>query len=235
MPICSALTQTNLVPSTVLGAGVHDAYCVSRKADCPRTTQYAILPLSPSLRSRVNSTKGRNTRAGFTLIELIVVISMISLIVLIAQVNFFAVLRKNTFKEQVQDFVSTMQMAANAAAESDRRYEVIIDLTEQSYLLRQITTSDLSEVLDEEIIVQNNFGSNCRVAYVEFDDGDYTNEGRAKFRAGHSGWQYGGKIVLLDETEKPYSIVVNRLNRMIELKEGDVELLVPKAEDEVPF
>jgi len=144
-------------------------------------------------------------------------------------------LRRNTFKEQVQDFVSTMQMAASAAAESDRRYEVIIDLTEQSYLLRQITTSDLSEVLDEEIMVHNNFGSNCRVAYVQFDDGDYTNEGRAKYRAGHSGWQYGGKIVLLDEAEKPYSIVVNRLNRLIELKEGDVELLVPKAEDEVPF
>ncbi len=177
----------------------------------------------------------RTTRYGFTLTELIVVVFMISLIVLLAQVNFFLVLRKNTFKGQLQDFVSTMQMAASAAAESDRRYEVIIDLTEQSYLLRQITTSDLSEVLDEEIIVQNNFGSNCRVVYVEFDDADFANEGRAKFRAGHSGWQYGGKIILLDEDEKPYSVVVNRLNRMIELKEGDVELLVPKAKDEVPF
>jgi prepilin-type N-terminal cleavage/methylation domain-containing protein len=206
----------------------------------------ATMPICSAL-MRINSIKQtqysfsdtpytkHNTRSGFTLTELIVVVVMISLIVLMAQVNFFSVLRRNTFKEQVQDFVSTMQMAASAAAESDRRYEVIIDLTEQSYLLRQITTSDLSEVLDEEIIVQNNFGSNCRVAYVEFDDGDYTNEGRAKFRVGHSGWHYGGKIVLLDEAEKPYSIVVNRLNRMIELKEGDVELLVPKAEDEVPF
>jgi hypothetical protein len=160
---------------------------------------------------------------------------MISLMVLLAQVNFFAALRKSTFKGQVQDFISTMQMATSAAAESDRRYEVIIDLTEQSYLLRQITSADLSEVLDEEIIAENNFSSNCRVAYVEFDDADFTNEGRAKFRAGHSGWHYGGKIVLLDEDEKPYSVVVNRLNRMIELKEGDVELLLPKAEDEVPF
>jgi prepilin-type N-terminal cleavage/methylation domain-containing protein len=177
----------------------------------------------------------RHASRGFTLTELIVVIFMISLVVLLAQVNFFSVLKRSTFKGQVQDFISTMQMAASAASESNRRYEVIIDLTEQSYLLRQITTSDLSEVLDEEIIVQNYFGSNCRAAYVEFDDGDYTNEGRAKFRAGHSGWQYGGKIVLLDEEEKPYSVVINRLNRMVELKEGDVELLVPKAEDEVPF
>jgi len=192
------------------------------------------------LDTRRGQDEGRGTRIenrvhGFTLTELIVVVFVMSLIVFLAQVNFFAVLRRSTFKGQVQDFISTMQMAAGAAAESDRRYEVIIDLTEQSYLLRQITSSDLSEVLDEEIIVRNNFGSACRVVYVQFDDGDYTNEGRAKFRVGHSGWSYGGKIVLLDEDEEPYSIVVNRLNRMIELKQGDVELLVPKAEDEVPF
>jgi hypothetical protein len=51
-----------------------------------------------------------------------------------------------------------MQMAVSAAAESDRRYEVIIDLTEQSYLLRQITSPDLSEVLDEEIIAESKGG-----------------------------------------------------------------------------
>jgi len=172
---------------------------------------------------------------GFTLTELIVVVLILSLFVLLAQVHLFGLLRKNTFRAQVQDFVSTLQMAASAAAESNRRYEVIVDLTEQSYLLRQITSPDLSEVLEEEIIIENDFSNNCRVAYVEFDDADYTNEGRAKFRAGHVGWQYGGKIVLLDEKEQPYSVVVNRLNRIIELKEGDVELLVPKAKDEVPF
>jgi hypothetical protein len=126
-------------------------------------------------------------------------------------------------------------MATTAAAESDRRYEVIIDMAEQSFLLRQITSPDLSQVLEEEIIIEDSFSDNCRVVFVEFDDGDYTNEGRAKFRAGRSGWQYGGKIVLLDEDERPYSVVVNRLNRMIVLQEGDVPLLVPKTKDEVPF
>jgi len=172
---------------------------------------------------------------GFTLTELIVVVLVISMFVLLAQVNLFGLLTKNSFKAQVQEFVSTFQMAANAAAESERRYEVIVDLTEQSFLLRQITSPDLSEVLEEEIIIESNFANNCRVAYVEFDDGDYTNEGRAKFRAGHSGWQYGGKIVLLDSEEQPYSIVVNRLNRIVKLEKGDVELLVPKAKDEIPF
>ncbi len=175
------------------------------------------------------------TRHGFTMVELLVVLAIVSLFVMLAQIHLFGLLRKNTFKAQVQELVSTMQMAASAAAQSDRRYEVILDIAEQGYLLRQITTPDLSVVLDEEIIVQDDLGHGCRLAYVEFDDGEYTNEGRAKFRAGHAGWAYGGKIVLLDEHEQPYSIVVNRLNRIVALEKGNVELLRPKSKDELPF
>lgn len=172
---------------------------------------------------------------AFTLTEIVIVIVMIALFALLAQVHLFGLLRKNTFRAQVQDFVSTMQMAARAAAESDRRYEVIVDLTEQSYLLRQITSPDLSVVLEEEIINSGSFSQNCRVAYVEFDDGDYTNQGLAKFRAGHAGWHYGGKVVLLDQKEQPHSVVVNRINRTVRLEEGDVQLLTPKDRNEVLF
>lgn len=177
----------------------------------------------------------RGVQCGFTMIELLVVLVIVSLFVLLAQISLFGLLEKHTFKAQVQEFVSTMQMAASAAAESDRRYEVIIDLEEQAYLLREITNPDLSEVLDEEIIVQADLGQNCRVAYVEFDDAESTNEGRAKFRAGRSGWAYGGKIVLMDRNEKPYTLVVNRLNRIVGLVEGDALLLQPKAKNEIPF
>ncbi len=172
---------------------------------------------------------------GFTMIELMVVIVVVSLFAMLAQMHLFGLLRKSTFKAQVQELISTMQMAASAAAQSDRRYEVIIDIPGQGYMLRQITTADLSQILEEEIIVEDAFSDNCRVAYVQFDDGEFTSEDRAKFRAGHSGWAYGGKIVLLDENEQPYSIVVNRLNRMITLEQGDVELLQPKNKDDVPF
>ena len=208
---CSAQMHTNCV--------VRDAYCVMRTRSDMRDTRYAI----------------RNTRRGFTLTELVIVILVVSMFVLLAQMHLFGLLRKSTFRAQVQELVSTMQMAASAAAQSDRRYEVIIDIPEQSYMLRQITTPELSEVLEEEIIVQDSLSDNCRLAYVLFDDGEMTSEDRAKFRAGHSGWAYGGKIVLLDEKEQPYSIVVNRLNRMFTLVQGDVEFLEPKNIAEVPF
>ena len=57
----------------------------------------------------------------------------------------------------------------------------------------------------------------------------------AKFRAGQAGWQYGGIVILLDELEQPYSVVVNRMNRVVRLTKGEVELLMPKAKDELLF
>lgn len=189
------------------------------------TVDRADAGIDPSVRSRTGA---------FTLVELIVVLSMLALFVMMAQTNLFGVLRRSTFKAQVQSFVSAMQMAASAAAETGRRYEVIVDVTEQSFLLRQISSSNLVEVLDEEIVVDALFGQSCRVSYVQFDDGTYANEGRAKFRVGRSGWQYGGKIVFLDESEQVHTVAVGRLTPIVQVLQGDPELMRPKAKDEVP-
>lgn len=203
-----------------------------------RKCVYAKVP------DRANVSTRRRIRAsthlrigGFTLTELVVVIVVISLFVLLVMMDLFGLLRRNTFKMQADEFVSTMQMAAAAAAESDRRYEVIIDLTEQSYTLRQITNPDLSLILEEEIIVTNSFGDNCQAFYVLFDDLMETDEDHqiAKFRAGQPGWQYGGKVVLLDEKDQPYSVVVDRMSRVVTLKKGDVGLLLPRTKDELLF
>lgn len=185
---------------------------------------------------RMQNNSHRSARGmGLTLIELLLALVLVVLFVGLAAPNLFGLLRKNTFRAGIRDFVSTMQKAVTAASESNRRYEVIIDIDEQTYLLRQITSSDLSQVLDEEIIIDNNFSEKCLVSYVFFDDGEFTNDGRAKFRAGHGGWQYGGKIVLLDEDDNPYTVVINRINRTIELHNGDIDIPLPKRQDEVFF
>jgi prepilin-type N-terminal cleavage/methylation domain-containing protein len=177
----------------------------------------------------------RRDCSAFTLVEMMVVIVIFSLIIVFAMANIGGWIRQNTFRGQLGEFVSTMQMASAAAAESDRRYEIIVDPAEQNYVLRQITSSDLSEVLQEEIIAQNNFSENCRVTYVLFDDGDYTDKDKAKFRVGHAGWAYGGRVVFTDDAGQMYSVVVNRINRIVKLEKGEAGLLKPKPEDEVPF
>ena len=175
---------------------------------------------------------------GFTLAELLVVLAIVSLFVLMAQIHLFGLLRKSTFRAQIQELVSTMQMAASAAAETGRRYEIMIDISEQGYELKELAGSEINvDRPDEtpgEVIVQNNLTENCRLVYVWFDDGIDSNS-RAWFRVGPSGWQNGGKIVLLDEKDQPYTIVVNRINRLVVLEEGDIELLEPKSKNDLPF
>lgn len=172
--------------------------------------------------------------SGFTLVELIVVVSILGMLVIMAQLSLFGALQRSTFKSQVQGFVSAMHLAASGAAQTGRRYEMIVDLGEQTYLLREITGSNLAEVYDEEIIVDGRFGDSCRVSYVEFDDGQYTNDGQAKFRVGHAGWMYAGKVVFLDENEQPHTVAFSRLTPIIQLIDGDPELMRPKSEREVP-
>ncbi|HEX40771.1 MAG TPA: prepilin-type N-terminal cleavage/methylation domain-containing protein [Phycisphaerales bacterium] len=172
---------------------------------------------------------------GFTLAETMVVVALIGLLLVIPSMNLVQMVAGKTFAARTRKLVSLLEMAGEAASQSDRRYEVIIDIPEQSYLLRQITTPDLSQVLEEEIIAQGRFGDDCIVSYVEFDDGDFTNDSRAKFRAGRAGWQYGGKIVLLDKDERPWSIVINRISRVVALVEGDAIVLTPKQAQEVMF
>jgi prepilin-type N-terminal cleavage/methylation domain-containing protein len=180
----------------------------------------------------------KNRKHGFTMAELLVVLAVVSLFVLMAQLHLFGLLRKNTFKAQTQELVSTMQMAASAAAETGRRYEIIIDIAEQCYGLKEIAGTEIyvdnPDETPGEIIVQNNLNENCRLVYVWFDDGIDTNT-KAWFRVGPSGWQNGGRIVLYDEKEQPYTVVVNRINRIVKLEEGNIELLEPIPKNELLF
>ena len=74
----------------------------------------------------------RKVAGAFTLVELLVMVSILGLFVVIAQGNLLGALRKSRFDGQVQTFISVMQRAAEAAAEGGGRYEVIVNLSEQS-------------------------------------------------------------------------------------------------------
>lgn len=176
-----------------------------------------------------------NHRKGFVLTEILAVVTILALMVGLASMNLFGVFTRASFKSQVQDFVSTMQMACRSAAANGKRYEVVVDIGTQSYLLREIKSDELFDVIDDEVIEERNFGSECRIQYVQFDDGMGTDaeHQEAKFRVGPFGWQFGGKIVFLDSDGNSHTVLVNRISRFIELREGDVELLMPKKESEL--
>jgi Tfp pilus assembly protein FimT len=181
--------------------------------------------------------KRTSFRAGVILAEVIMVLFIIAMFTMIAMINLSGALGRDSFKSRAYDFVRLFQMAATSAAETGRRYEVIVDFVQNTYTLRQITTGlvAVEDVLEEEIIQTGQFSDKFQLSYVIFDDGDWTNEAPALFRAGRSGWQYGGKVVVTDENGKEYSILINRLSRMIDVVEGDVEIILPRSSDEMGF
>jgi prepilin-type N-terminal cleavage/methylation domain-containing protein len=172
---------------------------------------------------------------AFTLAESMVVIVIVSLLIAIAATNLKGVITKNSFKAKSQGLIAALEAASTSAGQSDKRYEIIIDIPQQNYIFREITSSDLSEVLEEEIISQEDFGANCTVSYVVFDDGQFTNADRAKFRASRAGWQFGGVIGLYDSEGQPWSLVIDRLSNIVKLEQGEAQIAWPRSKDEMPF
>ena len=181
--------------------------------------------------------KRTSYKTGAVLAEIVMVLFIIAMFTMVAMINLSGVLGRDSFKSRAYDFVKLFQMAATSASETGRRYEIIVDFVQNTYMLRQITTGlvAVEDVLEEEIIQTGQFNDRFQLSYVIFDDGEWTNEAPALFRVGKSGWQYGGKIVVKDENGKEYSIVINRLSRMIDIVEGDVEITMPRPADEMGF
>ena len=177
---------------------------------------------------------------GVVLAELIIVIVMISMMAAMVTLNFASIFGRTDFQRQAYDFINTLKMAANASAETDRRYAVILYFDEQTYVLRQFAAMDLETIdPDEAILKTGYFTETCQLDYVLFDDfedtSDDENINEARFMAGKAGWVYGGKIVLRDGDGNAYSVIINRLNKVVTLENGDVEFLEPKYKEDVPF
>ena len=172
---------------------------------------------------------------GVTFAELVAVVFILSLIGGTVITSFFGLLNKTGFNQELNQFASTIEKAAFAASQSEKRFEVIIDPVEQYYILREVTNTDLSEVLEEEIIVEKDFSNDCFVNYIKFDDGESTNTDRAKFRANRFGWQYGGVIVFTNAKGQPYTVTVSRVSRKVKIERGEAFPLEPKTENEIAF
>jgi Tfp pilus assembly protein FimT len=187
---------------------------------CRKPSRHAV----PDARSR-----------GFVLAEIVMVVFIIGLIVGLTVLNVSAMLGQSKSKAQAQRLAEALDRAGLAAAQTGRRFEVIVDIASQGYILREITGDNLSDVLMEEVVDDYLFPNTIRIKYVKFDDmqNETATDGQAKFRASRSGWQFGGKIVLEDSSGNAYSIIINRLTRTVKLANGDVEFFQPQ--DEMPF
>lgn len=173
--------------------------------------------------------------AGVVLVELIVAVVVIGLLTMLAFMNLTGLVTKSQFEVKSAKLINLMEMACESARETGRRYEMVFDPANQYYELREFSQNE-EDVLDVDKLIDSGlFDDDFLLSYIQFDDFESTQEDVAIFRIGVAGFQYGGKIVLLDEGGNTYSIVVSRIRCSVELVDGDVELLLPRDKDDMPF
>ncbi len=175
-------------------------------------------------------------RPALVLIELLIVVGILSMMLAIASLAFTPAITRNEFKRKADDLIRILKMAQNASAESGQRYAVVLDFDEQMYALMPYFTLDKDQILAEQpVLATGRFGDDFQLDYVRFDDAEDTRnwdlEQTTYFRvwlmAGKSGWQNGGKIVLRDRQGNPYTIILNRFNKVITLYPGEIDILEP--------
>lgn len=154
---------------------------------------------------------------------------------MIAMLNMTGLIGRSSFDENANQLISILKMAYNSAATTGKRYEIVFDFGEQTYTLRNLLTDGYASAAEEEIIHRENFTAEFFLSYVQFDDYEATNEIAAIFRVSQDGFQYGGKIVILNGQGYPYSVLVNRIGGEIKIAEGDIDMIVPKDKEEMAF
>lgn len=189
-----------------------------------------------------------DAKTGFVLIEMLMVVGIIGLMVGVAMISFTSLWGNQRFKRQADRLVNMFQIAYNAATETGRRYEIVLDSYEQGYMLREFTQFEfMGDVMadesawDDAVIEKRYFDESLTLEYVYYDDGtdsrspEFEDSNVYRFFVGRAGWQNGGKIVLYDGDGNPWTIVVHRFARPVELYEGEVDILMPQYAENIPY
>ncbi len=198
-------------------------------------------PMSWAVNVRLAAMRRNRFQRGLCLIEVLLVVGLLGLMAGVATISYSAMWGSLRFKREANELVNILQMAQDAAAQSDRRYDIVLDRDVQGYLFRDFigfTNLDDERPMENpevEAIQKTFFSSAVYLESVEYDF--YTKEEEEllaeedtdyfRFVTGRPGWQAGGKIVLLDQDDQPWTIIVHRFAKPVELVKGDVGIWKP--------
>ncbi len=117
------------------------------------------------MQRRKSKVKVKTKRCGFTLVEVLVVVIIMSLLAGLGGGFYVGTHKRMLVEKAARDFVLTAQYARIMAIEKQRQYKIQLDAANNGFLLAT-TQLDEEDGQTEQVIVQNSF---CRP--VEFEGG----------------------------------------------------------------
>lgn len=146
-------------------------------------------------------TKRKPTRshglAGFTLIEMIVVMLIFTLMVSLVAMDVVGVFRRGQLDEDVARFSRTLTLAAEQAIFNRKNYLVVIEVMDGYYTVYEDLGDgqfdEFDPLLDRESLDW------CYLETIEYEDGSQQYSGEVILRATPAGWEHSVLFSLIDD------------------------------------
>lgn len=190
--------------------------------------------MEPRGRTRATPVATRNRRAGFSLVELLVVIIVLGMIATVVTINWRAILPKSELHSTVRELSSVLQGARSDAISRNATFEVQYDLDEHRYRVMTpfraggglAPTSEERQALAWHMLPHSVRFGGITVGIDIFE------KGIVLVRFDPIGSASGHVITLLQPADdNTYTVEVQGLLGLINYHEGRFERILPKEDD----
>lgn len=139
----------------------------------------------------------RTGAGGFTLIEAVVVLLIVSLMISLVMMDVVGVFRRQELKEDIGRFSQTLSIAAEQAVFSRTTYLVVIEVMDGYYTVYE----DLGDGRYDEFepLLETDSLNRFYIETIEFEDGSKQYSGEVILRATAQGWESSVLFSLLDD------------------------------------
>jgi len=190
-----------------------------------------VTPSSIQEAARVAASRSRS-RAGFTLVELMVVIVVLGLMATVTSMNWKKIVPREQINAAVRDLSNAINGTRSEAIARNSEYRLLYDLDNQRYWVetpfKKTGGLAMPRVLGEEdpeegnraLVDETDFTDGVRLVSVTIDDEEYT-DGTVFVRFSPQGSSSAHTIVLFHEpTNLTHSIEVLALTGLIRFHDG---------------
>jgi len=158
---------------------------------------------------------------SFTLLELLIVLSIISIVFFVVTPRFIGTINPRRFRSFVIRLQKTLQYLNETAVVKKRVYFFVLEVDKRQYSFRVSEEGNPEGTVHDRMLVPVAFPNTVDVAEIEVIPGGRVNTGRVMIPFTPDGLLFSFKIVFIEGEKKKATIIGNSVNGKFEIREGE--------------